>query len=220
MMEVFASRYESLGFGSGEYRPATPNFIPSYVVSIRTPRLFCAVKETNNYVVEQIGWYILATSSKSRALAKVNEVHAPIKVYDSGDGRAKEQYGGKQEQIMKSYGHHLPPRYTSAQYPLPTGQRRTFRQLLISRGEESFATALEAPGAGNVDSESADTNLQLARYKRTRDESALIRILSEPEYVGCQRRLRGPDLKDIAEKMLSPDWQYFKPELLKPRSRY
>lgn len=79
------------------------------------------------------------------------------------------------------------------------------RQILIARGNVGSVTAGAAPGAGNMASASADTNFQPARYKRTRAEAALIRILSEPENVERKRRLRGPDLKHIAEKMPSPD---------------
>lgn len=100
MMQVLESRFSVLGSGSGDYRPAPPYLIPSFLVSIGTPRLFCAVKETDKYVVAQIGGYILAKSSKSRAFAKFNEALALIKVYDLGDWRAKEPYVSKQQQIL------------------------------------------------------------------------------------------------------------------------
>lgn len=63
-------------------------------------------------------------------------------------------------------------------------QSSTFRQLLIARGKGGSVNFGADLSAGNVASASAHTNLQPARYKRTRDEAALIRILSEPEFVG------------------------------------
>lgn len=65
------------------------HLIPSYVASIRTPRLFCAIKEGGEYIIEQVGWFELANTEQSTALEKVNNALGRMNVYEEVGGLAK-----------------------------------------------------------------------------------------------------------------------------------
>lgn len=52
MLELFEGNFSGIGSGFGEYGPVPARLIPSAAADFRTVRLFCAVTETDYFLVE------------------------------------------------------------------------------------------------------------------------------------------------------------------------
>lgn len=182
MMDVFNSSFRGIGSGSGMYGPPPEFLLPQNVSSIRTPSLFCAVNETDEFLVEQVGWFKFTSVSPAQELQKVNDALGELKTYDAQGGMQKEPYGGTKDQMVKSYGFYVPHVRVPLQYDILTGQSKFMSKLVLSRtsngGVSTTSTAAisSSTSAGASCSNQAGptlsnarTMLTSARYKRSRD---------------------------------------------------
>lgn len=67
MLAVLYGKFEGIGSGSSDLGPAPVRLLLSKATSFGTVRFFCAVNETDQYVFEQVGWFL--PSSKPAIVA-------------------------------------------------------------------------------------------------------------------------------------------------------
>lgn len=233
MTEVFEKRFQGVGSGSGRYGPVPERLLPSSAESIRNVRLFCALKETDSFVMEQEGWFKPSKMTSDNALQCVNESLVLMKPYDQVEGKGKEPYGARKEQLRILHSRHVPKcstlnvSYVPDMFDVETARSTKLRQLVFDRGQLEAvrlddSSNRESSSGGrsvNPNLSSSGTHNMPVRYNQMQHDDHLISILKEAEYQSRKSHLRAKDWKAIASRIPCPHGKYMTEQSVKNATR-
>lgn len=220
MLDVLEETFRGIGSGSGDYGPAPARLLPGSATAFRNVRLFCAAKETDIYVVEQVGWFKLSKKSKADGLEAVNNALLLLKPYSEVDGKMKEPYGPRKEQLRIMHGRYVPQWYVPDIFAVGLAQSNTLRQRIIERGQTGvrLAAARGVPGSND----SGPSGPLVTRYNQANHDGPLIAILSQSKYKTMRtsrRKLGHKEWKEIANVMPCQQGYIFTPASIKAASQ-
>lgn len=146
-MDVFEGKFEGVGSGGGFYGPAPARILPSAATNFWHVRLFFAVKETDEFVVEKVGWLKPSSKSKADGINDINIAMSLLRPYDEdASKKKKEPYGARKEQYRIMHGRYVPKWYVPEIFEIGIAHSAPLRQRIFQRCQMgSFALGSGGP---------------------------------------------------------------------------